>query len=195
MLSKFINSFFLTLDAKPEADVLKHKDDIYRCLTYLVLDEERIFQVENYLSNSLIEKIFKDDAALKKSWAQFTSGDLKAASDFYKHNEKYFKEDDLTLEDIKDKMRFYKISQVADKTQQMTLKALSEQIDCSEEEAELFLIKASQYGYVTALVDQMEGMVYFREVHKRNLLTHSKAEILAGFDSIANKFKRVQTSN
>ena len=53
-LSKTINTLFNLLSSKPDEEVMMHKDQLYRSLAYLVLDEERIFLVENFLYNPLV---------------------------------------------------------------------------------------------------------------------------------------------
>lgn len=189
ILSKNIDGLFSLLSSRPTEEVMMHTDQLHRCLTYLIANEEKIFQVENYLLNPLVQQIFSKDEALKASWAKFTSGDLKGAEEFYRHNEKYFKEDHLSLEDVKDKMRFYKLSQIADANQSMTVHDLAKQLEIGEEGVELFLIKAIQYGYVSALIDQMTQVVYFREVHMRNLRQVSKKAVDQDLGSLLQTFR------
>lgn len=188
-VSKLINSLFMILSRRPQSEVMSHSDELYRCLTYLIADEEKIFDVENYLTNPLVTKIFAGDEALRSSWSKFVSGDLKTAGEFYKHNEKYFKEEGLSLEDIKDKMRFYRISQIADDNQKISLADLSVQLEADLESTELFLIKSIQYGYVDALIDQMTGIAHFREVHFRNLRKYSKQQMEKEFTELQRKFQ------
>lgn len=195
IMSKNIDALFNLLSSKPTEELARHADQLHRCLTYLISNEEKIFQVENYLCNPLVKQIFAKDEALRNSWNKFTSGDLKGADDFYNHNQKYFKEDKLSLEDVKDKMRFYRISQIADQNQSMTIKELSKQLETSEEDVELFLIKAIQYGYVKALIDQMTQVVYFKEVHMRNLKNFTKKQIDEQLNSILGTFKEFKSAN
>ena len=194
-LSKLIIALFETLSTKPQEEVMTHSDQLYRCLTYLITDEEKIFFVENFLTSPLVRKIFAGNQALKASWGKFISGDLEAAEEFYTHNHKYFSEEGWSLEDIKDKMRFYKISQIADANQQMLLSDLAAQLQSTVEGTELFLIKVIQYGYVDALIDQMTGVIHFRDVHNRNLRQASHKQINEEFNEILEQLKRFKETH
>ncbi len=194
-LSKLIISLFQILSTKPQEEVMSHSDQLYRCLTFLITDEEKIFFVENFLTSPLVRKIFAGNQALKASWEKFISGDLQAAEEFYNHNKKYFSEEGLSLEDVKEKMRFYKISQIADKNQQMLLSDLAAQLQSTVEGTELFLIKVIQYGYVDALIDQMTGVIHFRDVHSRNLRQASHKQINEEFNEILSQLRRFKETH
>lgn len=194
-LSKLIISLFQTLSTKPQAEVMSHSDQLYRCLTYLITDEEKIFFVENFLTSPLVRKIFTGNQALKASWEKFISGDLQAAEEFYNHNKKYFADEGLSLEDVKEKMRFYKISQIADANQQMLLSDLATELQSTVEGTELFLIKVIQYGYVDALIDQLTGVVHFRDVYSRNLRQATHKQINDEFNEILTQLRKFKETH
>lgn len=188
-LTQLITSLFTILSQRDPVKVAPHSETINRLLTYLITDEEEIFSVEDFLANPLLQEVLQADPKLMESWAKFTSGNLSSAEDFYNFNEKYLKESQLTIEDIKDKMRYYKLSQVADSHKVLSIEELSKHLEWGPEEVELFLIKAIQYGFVDALIDQMTQKVYFREVHKRNLKLTSKHEITRSIDDLITTFR------
>lgn len=189
LLGQLITSFFTILSARDPASVVPHRETIHRCLTYLITDEEEIFAVEDILANPLLQEVLQADQKLMQTWSKFTSGHLPAAEEFYTFNEKYLKESGLSIDDIKDKMRYYRLSQIADSTKEMKLDDLAKKLEWSSEEVELFLIKVIEYGFVEALIDQMSSTVYFRAVHKRNLKLASKKEISQSFDKILGSLK------
>jgi hypothetical protein len=189
LLGQLITSFFTILSTRNPSAVLPHRETIHRCLTYLITDEEEIFAVEDFLANPLLQEVLQADQKLMESWSKFTSGHLPAAEEFYTFNEKYLKESGLSVDDIKDKMRYYRLSQIADSTKEMKLEELARQLEWSPEDVELFLIKVIEYGFVEALIDQMTSTVYFRAVHKRNLKLSSKKEISQSFDRILGSLK------
>jgi len=189
LVGQLITSLFTILSTRNPASVLPHRETIHRCLTYLITDEEEIFAVEDFLANPLLQQVLQADKNLVQSWTKFTSGHLPAAEEFFTFNEKYLKESGLTVDDIKDKMRYYKLSQIADSTKEMKIEELAKQLDWTSEDVELFLIKVIEYGFVEALIDQMSSTVYFRAVHKRNLKMASKKEIAQSFDNILGSLK------
>jgi hypothetical protein len=193
LLTQLVTSLFTILSQRDPAKVAPHKETIHRLLTYLISDEEEIFAVEDFLANPMLQKVLQADQKLIESWGKFTSGNLSAAEEFFNFNEKYLKESGLTIDDVKDKMRYYKLSQVADEHKIISIDDLATHLQWSADETELFLIKAIQYGFVDALIDQMSQKIYFRDVLKRNLKLTTKTEITKNFDSLLEKLKVYQT--
>lgn len=193
LLTQLITSLFTILSQRDSAKVAPHKETIHRLLTYLITDEEEIFAVEDFLGNPLLQEVLQADQKLIENWSKFTSGNLSAAEEFYSFNEKYLKESGLTVEDIKDKMRYYKLSQVADEHKTISIDELAKHLQWTADETELFLIKAIQYKFVDALIDQMSQKIYFRDVLKRNLKLTSKKDIVKNLDGLMDKLKEYQT--
>lgn len=192
LLTQLVTSLFTILSQREPTKVAPHKETIQLLLTYLITDEEEIFAVEDFLANPMLQEVLQADKKLVDSWQKFTSGNLSSADEFFNFNEKYLKESGLNIDDVKDKMRYYKLSQVADEHKIISIDDLATHLQWSADETELFLIKAIQYKFVDALIDQVSQKIYFRDVLKRNLKLTSKTEIAKNFDGLLEKLRVYQ---
>lgn len=195
-LSDTIRSLFALLAARDPTEVASQLGTCYACLTHLILNDEKLFEVEDFLLNPLVQRFFVGKEALKRSWERFVQGDLESAPEFFAQNGKWLQEAGVSLDEVKDKMRYYRVAQIADKHKKMTVEELAKQLALEVENVEFFLIKAIQYGYVDALIDQMSREVYFRGVNIRNLQHTNKKEICDKLDKILltfDNFKAQQT--
>ena len=106
--------------------------------------------------------MIEDNLNLKDLLQGIMKGDVSQSEAIFAKNEVLLTKSKITKEDLKEKFRLIKITNIADDHQQMTFAELAKELCCSVDEVEFLFISSIEFGFIDALIDQNTQSVFFR---------------------------------
>lgn len=113
-----------------------------------------------------------------------TTGNILTIKESYKRSEDVLKSNDIDESSYSDKVKLTKLIEIADRKSNLSYGEISELMKIDRDEVEFLVIKAIECGFVEAVLDQPNEVIYFNKVLKRNVGATNCKEIDEGLKTL-----------
>merc|ERR1712194_377436 len=153
-----------------------------------------VIQFDDILAFDTVKALNKGKhAKLIELCKLFLNGDVKDLDNFYKKNEKVFKDYDVNYQDAKSKIRLLTLATKVHGKSEITLSDVAKALEESEDNVETWVVRALSEGVIDGRIDQLNHKVLVKSAFQRefgkNEWAFLDAKLVQWTDNLENVIK------
>lgn len=163
LLYEQLRQLFDEFEGAPQDQIKANKDLLATSIIDVIQNDEHLFELGEICELDQIKTLLSDLPNLQKLTKAIITGDVSAGDDLFQQNQALLATSGIDdKEDLKNKIRYSSISTIGDQYKSMSFADLAVKLQCPEDEIETLFITAIEFGYLDALIDESQQIVYFR---------------------------------